>query len=46
MLQNADGQAFGVIMAGTTVVMIPSLLVFVLGQKTLISGLTAGAVKG
>jgi len=26
--------------------MIPSLLVFVLGQKTLISGLTAGAVKG
>ena len=46
MLQNADGQAFGVIMAGTTIVMIPSLLVFVLGQKTLISGLTAGAVKG
>ena len=46
MLQNADGQAFGTIMAGTTVVMIPSLLVFVLGQKTLISGLTAGAVKG
>ena len=46
MLQNADGQAFGVIMAGTTIVMIPSLLVFVLGQKTLIFGLTAGAVKG
>jgi len=46
MLQNADGQAFGIIMAGTTIVMIPSLLVFVLGQKTLISGLTAGAVKG
>lgn len=46
MLQNADGQAFGTIMAGTTVVLIPSLLVFVLGQKTLISGLTSGAVKG
>lgn len=46
MLQNADGQAFGTIMAGTTIVMIPSLLVFVIGQKTLISGLTAGAVKG
>lgn len=46
MLQNADGQAFGVIMAGTTIVLIPSLLVFVLGQKTLVSGLTAGAVKG
>ena len=46
MLQNADGQAFGTIMAGTTIVMIPSILVFVLGQKTLVSGLTAGAVKG
>lgn len=46
MLQNADGQAFGTIMAGTTIVLIPSLLVFVLGQKTLISGLTSGAVKG
>ncbi len=46
MLQNADGQAFGTIMAGTTIVMIPSLLVFIIGQKTLISGLTAGAVKG
>ena len=46
MLQNADGQAFGTIMAGTTIVMIPSILVFVIGQKTLVSGLTAGAVKG
>lgn len=46
MLQNADGQAFGTIMAGTMIVLVPSLLVFVLGQKTLVSGLTAGAVKG
>ncbi|HHT14358.1 MAG: carbohydrate ABC transporter permease [Christensenellales bacterium] len=46
MLQNADSVAYGPIMAGTTMVLIPSILVFVLGQKSLISGLTAGAVKG
>ena len=33
MLQNADGQAFGTIMAGTTIVMIPSLLVLVIGRR-------------
>lgn len=46
MLQNADANAYGPIMAGVVIVLIPSVLVFVLGQKTLISGLTAGAVKG
>lgn len=46
MLQNADAMAYGPVMAGTTLILIPSILVFVLGQKTLISGLTSGAVKG
>ena len=46
ILQDAEGQSYGVIMAGTMIVMIPTLLVFVFGQKTLITGLTAGAVKG
>lgn len=46
MLQNADANAYGPIMAGVVMVLIPSVLVFVIGQKTLISGLTAGAVKG
>ncbi len=46
MLQNADANAYGPIMAGVVMVLIPSVLVFIIGQKTLISGLTAGAVKG
>jgi len=28
------------------VILIPSILVFIIGQKQMISGLTAGAVKG
>ena len=46
MLRFSDGNAFGPIMAGTIIVLIPSIAVFLLGQRTLISGLTAGAVKG
>ena len=46
MLQNADGMAYGPVMAATTMILIPSVLIFTLGQKTLLSGLTAGAVKG
>lgn len=46
MLQDADSNAYGPIMAGVVMGLIPSIIVFVLGQKTLIQGLTAGAVKG
>jgi sn-glycerol 3-phosphate transport system permease protein len=46
MLQNSDGNAYGPIMAGVTMVLIPSVMVFLIGQKSLISGLTAGAIKG
>lgn len=46
MLKNADGTAIGPIMAGTVIVLVPSIVVFILGQKSLVSGLTAGAVKG
>ncbi len=46
MLQNAEGNAFGPIMAGVIMVLAPSILAFVLGQKQLVAGLTAGAVKG
>lgn len=45
MLQNVDSQSFGTIMAGIIMILVPSILAFVLGQKQLIAGLTAGSVK-
>lgn len=45
MLQNADGNAVGPVMAGVVMILLPSMLVFLLGQKQLVQGLTAGAVK-
>jgi sn-glycerol 3-phosphate transport system permease protein len=46
MLQNAEGNSYGPIMAAAMMILVPSILVFIIGQKSLISGLTAGAVKG
>lgn len=46
MLQNAESQSFGMIMAGIILVLIPSTLIFIFGQKQLISGITSGSVKG
>ncbi|MCY6370800.1 carbohydrate ABC transporter permease [Clostridium ganghwense] len=45
MLQDVDAQAFGPLMAGIIMIIIPSILAFVLGQKQLIEGLTSGSVK-
>jgi len=46
MLQFAENQSFGIIMAGIVMVLLPSILIFIIGQKQLIDGMTAGAVKG
>ncbi|PJF25943.1 MAG: glycerol-3-phosphate ABC transporter permease [Phototrophicales bacterium] len=40
------GAIFNMQMAATLIVMIPTLLLLVLGQRQLVSGLTAGALKG
>jgi sn-glycerol 3-phosphate transport system permease protein len=45
MLQNIDSQAFGPVMAGVIMIILPSIIAFILGQKQLIEGLTAGSVK-
>lgn len=46
-LQNNEGLTnWGPVMAGTVLVVIPVLLVFLVLQKSLIKGLTTGAVKG
>lgn len=46
MLQMAESQSFGLIMAGVIMIIIPSLIAFIVGQKQLIEGLSAGALKG
>jgi len=37
---------FGLVMAGVVMVAVPTLLLLVIGQRQLVRGLTAGAVKG
>lgn len=46
MLQGAESTDFRPVMAGSMIILIPSILAFVLGQKQLIQGLTSGSVKG
>lgn len=46
MLQSVEAQAFGVILAGIIIILIPSIFIFLIGQKQLIDGMTSGAVKG
>ena len=46
MLQDEERFAWNVVMAGVVIVMIPTFLLFFFGNRQLIRGLTAGAVKG
>ncbi|TFH71059.1 carbohydrate ABC transporter permease [Cellulomonas sp. HD19AZ1] len=47
LLQNVDGMTnWGVLLAATTVVTLPVLAVFLVLQRRLVAGLTAGAVTG
>lgn len=46
MLKSAEAQSFGMILAGIIIILIPSIFIFILGQKQLIDGMTSGAVKG
>jgi sn-glycerol 3-phosphate transport system permease protein len=46
MLQFSENQSFGLIMAGIIMVLLPSIIIFIFGQKQLIEGMTSGAVKG
>ncbi|MGM9985924.1 MAG: carbohydrate ABC transporter permease [Bacillaceae bacterium] len=46
MLRSAEAQSFGIIMAGIMAVLIPSTIIFIVGQKQLVAGITGGAVKG
>ncbi|MFD0693809.1 carbohydrate ABC transporter permease [Paenibacillus sp. GCM10027628] len=46
MLQFEELTVWNLVLAGVTIVLLPSLLLLVLGLKQLVRGLTAGAVKG
>ncbi|MHB9144778.1 MAG: carbohydrate ABC transporter permease [Symbiobacteriia bacterium] len=46
MLMWDEALSWNLIMAGVTLVILPSILLLILGQKQLIRGLTAGALKG
>ena len=46
LLQDEERFAFNVVMAGVVLVLIPTFALFIVGNRQLIRGLTAGAVKG
>jgi sn-glycerol 3-phosphate transport system permease protein len=46
ILKEAEIVDYGVVLAGAVLILIPSVLVFVIGQKYMVKGMTAGAVKG
>ncbi|MBD0381774.1 carbohydrate ABC transporter permease [Paenibacillus sedimenti] len=46
MLQFEEFTVWNLVLAGVTIVLLPSLLLLILGLKQLVRGLTAGAVKG
>lgn len=46
MLNFPDGVVYGPVMAASILVLLPTLLVFVVFQKKIVGGITAGSVKG
>ncbi|MDR1901009.1 MAG: carbohydrate ABC transporter permease [Treponema sp.] len=46
ILKEAEAVDYGVVLAGSVLILIPAVLVFIIGQKYLVKGMTAGAVKG
>lgn len=46
MLNSVDSQSITLMIAGVVMVILPSLSIFIVGQKQLIKGMFSGAVKG
>ncbi|WP_225742978.1 carbohydrate ABC transporter permease [Marinilactibacillus sp. Marseille-P9653] len=46
MMNSVDSESIVLMLAGVVIVLIPSLLIFVVGQKSLVKGLFSGSVKG
>jgi sn-glycerol 3-phosphate transport system permease protein len=45
-LYDSELQLWNIVMAGVVIILLPTMLLFILGNRQLIRGLTAGAVKG
>ena len=46
MLNSVDAQSITLMIAGVVMIILPSISIFILGQKQLIRGMFSGAVKG
>ncbi|MGN0355992.1 MAG: carbohydrate ABC transporter permease [Muricoprocola sp.] len=46
MLNSVDAQSITLMIAGVVIIIIPSISIFILGQKQLVKGMFSGAVKG
>jgi len=46
MLLFSEGSNYEIVLAGAIMIIIPSLVVFFLGQKQLVNGMISGAIKG
>lgn len=46
MLDSVDSQSITLMIAGVVMIIIPSISIFIIGQKQLIKGMFSGAVKG
>lgn len=46
MMNSIDSQSIVLMLAGVVICLVPSLLIFVFGQKSLVRGLMSGSVKG
>jgi sn-glycerol 3-phosphate transport system permease protein len=44
--RQTEVQVYNLQMAGTLIVMVPTLVLLIIGQRQLVRGLTAGALKG
>ena len=46
MLSDVESMGYGMIMAGIVIILLPSMLIFIIGQRQILSGTLAGAIKG
>jgi sn-glycerol 3-phosphate transport system permease protein len=46
LLQNSESISVNLVMAGIMIVLLPSIIIFFVGQKQILSGMFAGALKG